>query len=885
MDVRGIDRIRQRSGEGILFLCSYSSVLDPVLVNSLLIMDGVPVRILAYEQDCRRPLTRLIMRWLRGIPIPDLSSSANPLKKQRSELAFRKLAQSLKMGEIFILHPSGRPKMTGRESLQGTSWAYRLTQEVPGLRVVLVRISGLWGSRFSTIWEKRSPSFFRMFWEWLKMILKNGIFFAIKRQVVISFQEMNKTGYSLSRDEFNQYIEDWLNQYEHDGQKEGDKGETPTFVPEAFYNRTVQTPQEREADTDPLDSFECIPREIQEPIFQEVSRLTGVSLFALDPHADLVADLGLGSADRAALLASIHQRFGKLGLRDAHASTVGHLVRSVSQKIKTLPNRRKGAYFDPTFREWFSSRERVPVATPVGTILQEAFLRSCDRGGNSIACADLLSGSVSYKRLKRQVLLLAREMKYLPGDNLGVMLPSSVDAITVLFATFLAGKTPVLIDWTATNQSVRDFLRLADVHVVISSRWFSDELEHVAIKELAPLLLMLEDIEHRHSPWKRMKSYLESYRTADALLDEWDEWCAKSDDTAVILCKNHPEMNPCVIPLTHRNILSVTNSLFSAIPITSQDSIFAVLPPFHSLGFELLNVLPICCAVKFFCYPYPFESVQIACLIQQVRPTVFIGTPFIIESLFQFAKRKELESVRYFIFCGESPSGELLAKVEELGATPMMSYGLTECGAVVAIHRIGTTAKGVGPLLQGVDVAIVDPKSRRPVLPGKEGLILLSGESVFHGYLGGSDPHKGFHFDLQNKKWFETGDRGSLDRDQVLSLTHPNGRWIKVGTRIVSLIELEKMIMQLALRKQWIKQKSHFIPGPCLALCFTRKNKRFSKNLLLVTTFDLDQDVVNQEITERYPFLVQIIGETRKLEAIPLTEVGKVAYHMLDRQC
>ncbi|WP_157952549.1 AMP-binding protein, partial [Candidatus Similichlamydia epinepheli] len=689
MDIRGIDRIRQRSGEGILFLSSYSSVLDPVLVNSFLIMDGVPVRILAYEQDCQNPVNRLIVRWLRGIPIPDLSSSSNPLKKQRSEIAFRKLSQSLLLGDIFMMHPSGRPKMTGRESLHGTSWAYRLTQEIPGLRVVLVRVSGLWGSRFSTIWEKKSPSFFRTFWGWCKMILKNGIFFALKRQVVISFEEMNKEIYSLSQDDFNRWVENWLNQYEHEGQKEGDCGETPTFVPYTFYNQTVPEPQDREPEPDPFEQVEWVPREVQEPILEEVARIVGLPTSSLDPHADLVEDLGLGASDRAVLLSSIHNRFGRLGLRDTHASTVGQLVKSVATKLKTLPPKSGRSSLHPTFGEWFSSRERVPVATPVGTILQEAFLRSCDRGSGAIACGDLLRGSISYKQLKRRVLLLASEIKYLPGSKVGILLPSSVDCVVVLFAVLLAGKIPVLIDWTTDKESIQTFLRLTDVHVIISSRWFSDELEHLAMKDIASFLLLLEDMENRKSTWKKIKAYVESYRTADVLLDEWDEMCAKADDTALILFKNRTHAGPCGVPLTHRNLLSSVTSLFSAIPITSQDSFFAVLPPCDSIGMEMLTLLPIFCSVKLFCSPYPFESVQIATLIQQVRPTVFVGTPAIVESLFQFAKRKDLESIRYFLFCGETPSNELVSQVEELGATPILSYGLTECGAVIAIHRIG----------------------------------------------------------------------------------------------------------------------------------------------------------------------------------------------------
>uniref|UniRef100_UPI001300B25C hypothetical protein n=1 Tax=Candidatus Similichlamydia epinepheli TaxID=1903953 RepID=UPI001300B25C len=170
------------------------------------------------------------------------------------------------------------------------------------------------------------------------------------------------------------------------------------------------------------------------------------------------------------------------------------------------------------------------------------------------------------------------------------------------------------------------------------------------------------------------------------------------------------------------------------------------------------------------------------------------------------------------------------------------------------------------------------------VSKNKEGMILLSGDTVFPGYIGVESEDEGFYFDGQ-RRWFDTGDRGFLDSENSLFVTCPRGRSIRVGNQSVSLFDLERILTQLALRKQWLSNKRHFMPGPLLALCPIKKGKRPSKNLLLVTTFDLNLEIANEEIEQVYPFLVQVISETRKLNAIPLTGIGKVAYHLLEKIC
>ena len=62
----------------------------------------------------------------------------------------------------------------------------------------------------------------------------------------------------------------------------------------------------------------------------------------------------------------------------------------------------------------------------------------CDRMQNSCACADDFVGPLTYKKLKLSVLVLSKEMRELPGKNIGVLLPASVPAYMVILAILLA---------------------------------------------------------------------------------------------------------------------------------------------------------------------------------------------------------------------------------------------------------------------------------------------------------------------------------------------------------------------------------------------------------------------------------------------------------------
>ena len=61
-------------------------------------------------------------------------------------------------GENLLFYPSGRLRQQHREEIRAASGTEILVKAVPEARVVLVRVTGLWGSSYSLAFDGRMPS-------------------------------------------------------------------------------------------------------------------------------------------------------------------------------------------------------------------------------------------------------------------------------------------------------------------------------------------------------------------------------------------------------------------------------------------------------------------------------------------------------------------------------------------------------------------------------------------------------------------------------------------------------------------------------------------------------------------------------------------------------
>lgn len=868
--VKGIENLNpshfKRSG-GILFLPNHPAEIDPVILESLLWGKFRP-RPLVVEHFYTLKGFKIFMDLVKAMPMPTMDVLANKWRGKKVEKQFHNIAEELRKGGNFLIYPSGRLKLTGMELIGGASFIHKLVQTVPEANIILVRTTGLWGSQFSRALTGSSPNFGKVLWECVKILLKNGILFAPRRDVLVEFSlPPVDFPYQATRLEFNKYLENWYNRYPEPGP------EPLKLVSYAFWKEelpSVFVATDRPAATDERP----VSAKIQQEVATHLASLCGRTANQIDRKMHLSHDLGLDSLDVIQVYVFLDQHYGVTDLLPGDLTTVEDVLQAAAGYKKEREDQEITSP-KPSFH-WPKEKRQVPQIAE-GETIHEVFLRSAKRGGSTIAALDALSGPVSYSKLKLGALVLAEKFRKLPGGHIGIMLPASVGADLIILGVLLAGKVPVMLNWTAGVKSLDHSVDLTGLSAVITSGKFLDRLENGDLGKLEEMLRFIEDIRQSVTLQDKLRALVLSWKGVDALLRKLALTHVKPSDPAVILFTSGTESLPKGVPLSHANILSNQRSAMQTVQLQPEDILYGVLPPFHSFGFTVTGLLPLLAGMRICYAPDPTDSHGLARDIAAWQPTLFCCAPSFIKALFHVATPARLQSLRLVVSGAEKTPQELFDYVKEHlpHAHLLEGYGITECSPVVTLDRLNEPHKGVGKPLPGVEVMILDTEANKPLPAGAEGEICISGPNVFSGYLG--NPRTPF-VTVEGKQWYLSGDRGYLDEQSHLILSGRLKRFVKIGGEMVSLGGLEDELLRLAKEKHWTTGQEE---GPALAVSVWEKETD-KPMIVLYTTFAVSKEDVNAALRDCGYGRIVKIAEVRILEQIPLTGTGKTHYRLLD---
>lgn len=860
--VKGLENLKH--SKGILFLPNHPAEIDPVLLESILWRSFAP-RPLVVEHFYDLKGFRFFMDLVKAMPLPTMDVMANKWRGKKVEKQFNNVAEALRKGENFLIYPSGRLKITGTEVLGGASFVHKLVQAVPGANIVLVRTTGLWGSKFSKALTGASPDFGKVLWQCVKILVKNGLFFTPRREVLVEFEVAPADfPYAGTRLEFNKYLENWYNRYGKEAVKLVSyafwKEELPSvFVPASPVQKAEELP---------------ISKKIQQEVFTYLGSLCGKGADQIDRGMQLSMDLGLDSLDVVQVYLFLDEHYGVGHLHPGDLVRVEDVLQYASGYKKEGKDR--GPEQGIKRASWPEEKRLAPEILPSKS-LQEAFLCSVQRGGSSMAVLDGISGLLSYSKLKISALLLSKKFRELPGDKIGIMLPASSGAYLMILGALLAGKVPVMLNWTAGVKSLDHSVDLTGISSVITSEKFLDRLENGDLGKIEEMLLFVEEIRRKITLRDKFSALFLSRKGTNSLLKKLNLVAINSSDPAVILFTSGTESLPKGVPLSHENILSNQRAALQAVNIFPDDIFYGVLPPFHSFGFSVTGLLPILAGLRVCYAPDPTDSHGLARDIRDWRPTLFCSAPSFIKALFRIAKPEELQSLRLVVSGAEKTPQDLFEYVQKNlpKARLLEGYGITECSPIVTIDRMEEEHRGVGKPIPGVEVMILDQDHLKPVSQGQEGEVCIAGPNVFGGYLG--SPRDPF-IALDGRKWYLSGDRGFLDEMGHLILSGRLKRFIKIGGEMVSLSGLEEEILRLAKEKGWLAGQGE---GPSLAVSV--REKEVDKPIIVLhTTFSITKEEVNAALKECGYGRIVKIGQVCILDQIPLTGTGKTHYRLLD---
>lgn len=876
--VKGLDKLTpealNRPG-GVLFLPNHPSMLiDPVSVVQA-IWKRFPVRPLIVEYMYYAPGIYPVMKFIRAIPVPNNEISSNSLKKMRSDKALKEVVNGLKMGENFLLYPSGRLKDTGYEFIGGASGLHRIITENPEINIVLVRNTGLWGSSFSKAYTGRSPPIFPVLWRGIKYTFKNLLFFNPRRKLTIEFEvapsDFPRYGTRL---EINRYLENWYNRGVDGDTTRVSHGEPLYRVSYSIWKNEFLDPKPPKViENDPEINLEKISPLIKQKVMRKVAELGNVGVHTITPRTNISADLSLDSLDMADLVLFLDEEFDVKGVPVIELTNVARMMAIAARQISV--NDEEESTVELSL--WKTPVEKRVIHPAEGKTIPEVFINNCKRHNNAVACGDDRSGVLTYKRMLISSLVLADYISKLPGEKIGIMLPASVGAALTFFACELAGKTPVTLNWTVGPRHLHSVMEQADIKRVISSWAFIDRLGNVDLQCIDNELIMLEDIKRTLSLFQKIKALLRSHLPTKSLLKTLKLDQKTEEDTAVILFTSGTEGVPKGVPWSHKNVLSNLHSICNTVEVYTTDVFYGVLPPFHSFGMTACILLNLLTGLRVAFYPNPTNSLAIANGIAKWGATVFCSPPTFLKGVLKAGRPEQFKSLRWVVSGAEKAPPELFSLMSEMGMPGLLreGYGITETSPVLTLNKLEVTPKGVGQPIEGVELLIVHPETHIPLKVGETGLILAHGDNVFSGYLNKmvASPF----LKVAGKEWYNTGDLGNLDENNFLTISGRLKRFIKIGGEMVSLGAIEEALLHKASAKNWKLAEE----GPSLAVCGSERGDG-KADVRLFTIFSTNLDEVNGALREAGFSNIVKVTAVKQIEAIPLLGTGKISYRELE---
>lgn len=849
--ISGLDKIKKTSGKGILFLPNHPALIDPVILYSVLYNKFQP-RPLAAQEQLDSHLVNFFAKRVNPISVPDIHLTG----KENKDSALKSVmitAEALKSGDNVILYPSGRLYTQYLENIGANSSVEFILKEIPGVQIVLIKTSGLWGGSLSRA-DGTYPSFTKKMKIYIISLFLNLIFFGPRRKVTIDIVEPADFPRNSDRLIINKYLENFYN----NGALKN------TFVPynwfQGFAPKILPEPEQRKIS----GNVENVSKEIRDKVIEYLKKKTGIKGVSLE--SNLSADLGIDSISLADIMVWIESEFN-VALEDMEGiHTAGDCVIAaagiiVSGKSEELSN---------VNIEWFKPNTMDKTIIFQKENLGEIFLEISRKFPNQLIIADKNSGSKTYADLTAAIIIFQKYFSGFAGDRIGIMLPASVASVVSYFGALFSGKVPVMINWTVGEKQMKYSLEQTNVSFVVTSKQLLNKIKSQGFdySQMKINWIFLEEFAAAVSKLDKLSAFLKS-RFPSKFLN-----VGKIKDTAVILFTSGSEDNPKSVPLSHKNIIQNIRDVLEYVKLENSDVILGMLPPFHSFGITATMMMPLCLGLKTAYHPNPTEGVMLAKIISAYKVSMLVGTPTFLNGIMRCAIKKQMQSVKIIAAGAEKCSEHVFNAIKEIcpQAVVCEGYGITECSPIVSFNPTDKPAAGtIGKVLKSIEYAIINPETRERVGKGAPGMLLVRGDSIFSGYLNEKDNNPFMEFD--NKTWYKTGDLVSENENGYLVFQGRLKRFIKIGGEMISLPAIESVLNKNLIPDNFDNE------GPAFAV--EELLLENSSKLVLFTILDADKSTVNTAIRKSGLSNLHAIYRIIKLDELPVLGTGKTDYKKL----
>jgi acyl-CoA synthetase (AMP-forming)/AMP-acid ligase II len=440
---------------------------------------------------------------------------------------------------------------------------------------------------------------------------------------------------------------------------------------------------------------------------------------------------------------------------------------------------------------WTSGYEAVEAG---GTTLHRLVLERADQAGDRSALIDGPSGQmVSYGTLASRVERVAAglaERGFEAGDVLALWAPNVVQWAGVALGAMAAGGAVTGINPDYTERELKG--QLADSGASLL----------VTVPPLAPTALSassgarVREIVMLGGPGEEIGGTTSVYELIGGD-GPFPESAADPDAVALLPYSSGTTGLPKGVMLTHSNLVTSVRQVLSGLRVTERDTMLAVAPFFHVMGFVVDLAVPLAAGAKVVTMSR-FEVGEFFDLIERHRVTVLVVPPPVMALLARhpLADAHDLSSLEMIVSGGAPLSAGLQRAVADRfpKASVGQGWGLTETavGATMPERGFGTVPGSVGRVMPSTELRVVDPDTGRDLGTGERGELLVRGPQVMKGYLNRPDATLEI---LDSDGWLGTGDLGCVDGDGNVFVVDRLKNLIKVSAYQVAPAELEALLV------------------------------------------------------------------------------------------
>ena len=403
--------------------------------------------------------------------------------------------------------------------------------------------------------------------------------------------------------------------------------------------------------------------------------------------------------------------------------------------------------------------QRLPKIVSLSDYLQASAERFPDR----VAIVDPDGSQTRYKELNEQASRLAGFLKsrgVTLGDRVGLLLPKSAATLTAIFGILKARAAYVPVDYSAPGARISSIFRDCQVQAIFTDVTGFNLLKKEYGGSLPKTIIVIGDepVGNEAVTWKTALSH--------PPIDEVS--AAKPTDLAYILYTSGSTGVPKGVMLSQENATSFVDWCSSVFSPNEEDR-FSSHAPFH---FDL-SILDIYLSIKHGASLHIVSEElgknprELAQFIANRQLTVWYSTPSILALLAQFGSLQTFDcsSVRLVFFAGEVFPVRHLKSLTKLWSHPRCFnlYGPTETNVCTfaevpsSIPEDRTEPYPIGPACEHCDPLVLDSE-KVEVKPGEEGLLYISGPSVFQGYWNRPTENAAAFLEREGIRWYCTGD-------------------------------------------------------------------------------------------------------------------------------